>query len=271
MYIKKFFKVLGDEKWRLFIVGWIKVVLLKRKFYSQKCRGTRFVFPDPLVFLWQFKEIYIDECYDMDDNVEPTILVDCGANVGMCSVYWAQKFPRAKIFAIEADPKIADLLKENLRINDIQNVTVINKAAWIKEGHIQFSLGSVDGGAINQTSSQGLVTLECFALGAWLNEFTSIDYLKIDIEGAETEIFNYLPTGSLGHVERIFIEYHQPKNEKSTIGKIISWLEEAGFSCFVSKVIAAPKSLNGSKNLNGNPFLAQCNIHGARHIPPKNK
>lgn len=262
-YFKKIFQLISSENWRIFLFGWIRVVILKRKFYSQKYKNLIFKFPDPLVFLWQFKEIYIDECYDLDSK-KPKILIDCGANIGLCSLYWANKFPDSTIFAIEADPQVAKILQGNLEINNVKNVTIINKAAWINDGHIEFSLGPIDGGAISKSRASSSVKVACFNFALWVDSFEVIDYLKIDIEGAEKDVVPSLTNETLQKVGRAFVEYHQPANELSKIGKIISHLEDAGFSCFVSKVILAPKNLNIGQFESGNSFIAQCNIHGAK-------
>jgi FkbM family methyltransferase len=265
-YLRKIYKIISSENWRIFISGWIKVVVFKRKFYAQRYKDLSFVFPDPLVFLWQFKEIFIDECYDMSCDNLPKVLIDCGANIGMCSLYWAKKFPDAKIFAIEADPEIVKIFQNNLKLNNVKNVEIINKAAWIYDGEIEFNLGPIDGGAIKNTFSKNTVTINCFNFASWLDCFEIINYLKIDIEGAESELISTFDISILQKVDRIFIEYHQFQNEISKIGKIISGLEDAGFSCFVTKVIFAPKNLNTKFFDNSGPFTAQCNIHGNKPL-----
>lgn len=264
MYIKKIFKLLSSEAWRIFIFGWIRVVIFKQKFYSQKYKDLSFIFPEPLVFLWQFKEIFVDECYDMPKTIGTSLLIDCGANVGMCSLYWARKFPDSKIVAIEADPKVAKILQSNLDINNVKNVTILNKAAWIYDGEIEFVEGPIDGGAIGSSSKNNSSKIPCFNLSTWLGQFQEVDYLKIDIEGAEVEVIENISVEILRKIKNIFIEYHQPKVELSEIGKMLWRLESNGFSCFITKVILAPKNLGTSKMVQGNGFFSQCNLHGIR-------
>lgn len=264
MYIKKIFKLLSSEAWRIFIFGWIRVVIFKQNFYSQKYKDLSFVFPEPLVFLWQFKEIFVDECYDMPNKLGTSLLIDCGANVGMCSLYWARKFPDSKIIAIEADPKVAKILQTNLDLNNVKNVSILNKAAWLYDGEIEFVQGPIDGGAIGTGSSNNSSKIACFNLSTWLGQFQEIDYLKIDIEGAEVEVIESIPVETFKKIKNIFVEYHQPKVKRSEIGKVLWNLEKSGFSCFVTKVVRAPKNLGPSRMPQGNGFFSQCNLHGFR-------
>lgn len=43
----------------------------------------------------------------------PRVIVDAGANIGLTSVFYSNKYPRAKIFAIEPEPSNFELLKKN--------------------------------------------------------------------------------------------------------------------------------------------------------------
>jgi FkbM family methyltransferase len=54
--------------------------------------------------------------------------IDIGAHVGVMSIYLAKKFPFIHVYAIEPDPENYDCLKRNIALNEVTNVTVINKA-----------------------------------------------------------------------------------------------------------------------------------------------
>src|SRR5438874_10004347 len=51
--------------------------------------------------LLMFEQIFYRKDYDVNVPVDPKIIVDLGANVGFASVYFANRFPAAKIFALE--------------------------------------------------------------------------------------------------------------------------------------------------------------------------
>jgi FkbM family methyltransferase len=55
-------------------------------------------------------------------------VVDIGAHVGVISICLAKKFPFIKVYAIEPNPLNYACLKRNIEINEVSNVTAINKA-----------------------------------------------------------------------------------------------------------------------------------------------
>src|SRR5688572_5955997 len=66
-----------------------------------------FIVPDALSFLWQFKEIFVDEYYNFTSGKVSPIIVDCGANIGTSCIYFKTLFPTSRIKAFEANPDIA--------------------------------------------------------------------------------------------------------------------------------------------------------------------
>ena len=96
--------------------------------------------PDLPSFLWQFKEIFVDEIYKFNTMEKEPVIYDCGANIGMSCLYFKTLYPNCKIKAFEADPKIVQILRNNLARNNIlPNVEIINAAVWINNGGVEFS------------------------------------------------------------------------------------------------------------------------------------
>jgi len=81
--------------------------------------------PDALSFIWQFKEIFVDESYKFESELTEPVIYDCGSNIGMSCIYFKRIFPGAKIKAFEADPNISKYLKENLNANGLYNAGYI--------------------------------------------------------------------------------------------------------------------------------------------------
>ena len=67
--------------------------------------------PDIPSFIWQFKEIFVDEIYKFDSKDEEPVIYDCGANIGMSCLYFKILYPKARITAFEGDPIITDVLE----------------------------------------------------------------------------------------------------------------------------------------------------------------
>lgn len=114
------------------------------------------------------------------------VALDVGANIGQMTVCMAQRFER--VYAFEANPNIATVLKQNLELNNIKNVTVIEKAVWNVSGKkLPFhfpdgtygSLGSY-GVRLDKPES---VEVESLCIDD-LN-IDNVDFMKFDIQGAD--------------------------------------------------------------------------------------
>jgi FkbM family methyltransferase len=137
-------------------------------------------------------------------------IVDCGANVG-CSVIWfANKFPGARILAVEPDPTNFALLKQN--VADLDNVRTFRAALWSSATQVIISnpdakpwafrteavLGKTDGPAIDTVTMDGLLAN---------HDPSAAVIVKIDIEGAEREVFSK-NISWLSLVDLLIIELH---------------------------------------------------------------
>src|SRR5258707_725786 len=117
--------------------------------------------------------------------------VDIGANVGLYSLFVATRAgAHAKVLAIEPQPGIVARLAFNVAANPGADVTVVPVALADREGEIDLFIDERDSGGTRLNPAAGMneaVRVPCRPLAAVLREtgFTSIDALKIDIEGAE--------------------------------------------------------------------------------------
>jgi hypothetical protein len=88
----------------------------------------QFQVPDALSFIWQFREIFVDEFYRFYTTRPTPVIFDCGTNIGTSVVYFRQTYPTARIVAFEADETIGKTLEENLRKNQISGVEGCQKS-----------------------------------------------------------------------------------------------------------------------------------------------
>lgn len=156
-----------------------------------------------------FDQIFVDNHYRVATK-EPHFIADLGANVGYSSIYFARNFPEALIVAVEPDLSNYALLCENTR--SYPNVRPINAAVW-KDN--RSNLGIVnptdDRWAIRVgqvESDQGAVPTITLEDVQALNPGRPIDLLKMDIEGAEYEVFAEGDCHWLDRVGTIMIELH---------------------------------------------------------------
>ena len=185
---------------------------------------------DCLSFIFQFKEMYVKRYYEFKTERKAPLILDCGSNIGISVLFFRDVYPNSVIKAFEADPYISELLQYNLKNNSAGNVEVISKAVWINNQGIEFSSEGADGGSI--FSSNKKIKVPSIRLKDVIENEDSIDFLKIDIEGAETEVIEDC-RNSLKNVKNIFVEYHSFINKDQDLDKILNVLKINGFRYFI--------------------------------------
>jgi len=151
--------------------------------------------------------------YDCELSKSPQVIVDAGANIGLTSVFYANKYPEARIIAIEPEASNYEILKENTR--PYPNIVTVHAALWKADREIDL----LDPGYGNQgfqTKEQGeessgrvLTRTQGMTLTSVIRlcELGHIDMLKVDIEGSEKEVFEH-SSSWIDNVGVIAIETH---------------------------------------------------------------
>jgi FkbM family methyltransferase len=169
-------------------------------------------------------EVFADQCYYISDTVldskKVSVIVDCGANVGLTSIYFAGRYPNATIISVEPHPDNFQLLQRNTksesRIVPV-NAAVVGRARET----VRFSNDRPSWG--NKISENAGVEIRAITLAELVREYAlpSIDLLKVDVEGAEEEIFaqgEFLPSVNCG-----IIELHDNYSAESFITDLSKW------------------------------------------------
>jgi FkbM family methyltransferase len=116
------------------------------------------------------------------------LIVDCGANIGLTSLWYSRRFPRAHVVAVEPQEDNFALLKRN--VSGRANITPIMAAVWNRK--TQVSLANADGQPwgwrTRQSDAGGLTTVTLPELLTGLDNMIPM-IVKIDIEGAEVDLF----------------------------------------------------------------------------------
>jgi hypothetical protein len=82
----------------------------------------------PSLDVWTFDQIFIKQEYDFDVKRTPKVIVDAGANIGLASIYFSNKFPDSKIIAIEPEESNLEILRKNIAPYD--NIIPVCGALW---------------------------------------------------------------------------------------------------------------------------------------------
>ena len=156
--------------------------------------------------LMVYEEVIINGQYACDLPGDPKVIVDVGANIGLTSAYFATRYPEARILAIEPEWENYRLLRRNLL--PYKNVQPINAALWSSDTLVDLSEKSAESWAFRvEESHKG--SIPAFTLSTLLeqNSIKYVDLLKIDIEGAECEVFQGAPDW-ISKVGLLVIELH---------------------------------------------------------------
>jgi FkbM family methyltransferase len=217
--------------------------------------------PDTMSFLWQHKEIFADEFYYFKSENPQPVIFDCGANVGMSVLYFKQLFPKARITAFEAEPEIAALLQNNLRNNNINDVSVIDKAVWTDDQGIWFGSESSDSSSMYSNAEKKKIA--SVRLKDYLLAENNIDFLKIDIEGAEKEVLADCRE-ALSHVRNLFVEFHSYIGNPQGLAEIVQIFEENGFRYYIDTNQHRLKPFTNYRYRGNDIMDLQLNIFGWR-------
>ena len=230
----------AENRWKSLIntdlkkagLNWFKVRALK---YSPdgkdgifELRGRKIHFKSGKELLYSLKEIYIDETYKISFDTESPYILDCGANIGLSILYLKELFPGARITGFEPDDSNFALLQKN--VGGLDQVTLVKKAVWKESGIIQFAS---EGSLSSKIASEGearTISIPSARLKDYLTE--RIDFLKLDIEGAEYEVLKD-SAGNLSMVKNLFIEYHGHFQNIDQLNEILMILRENNFFYYI--------------------------------------
>lgn len=191
--------------------------------------GLRLRITDGANAYMQFKDEFIRRNYAFAESVDAPYVIDGGANMGFFSLATLRDHPRATITAFEPDPRIADLLRQNLAANGAGHVTVVVAALGAVEGTAQFSSDGQAGGGV---ASTGEATVPVVRLSRYLDR--PVDFLKLNIEGAELDVLGELEAaGRIRQVRAMVVEHHGWHGGPQRLAPLLDVLTRNGFRYFV--------------------------------------
>jgi FkbM family methyltransferase len=220
--------------------------LLKRRMTRESIFGYEVHFFDYHVFATLFEELYVAEVYYFSTTSPEPLIVDCGSNIGLAVLYFKRLYPKCRVIAFEPDRATFEMLERNVRANNLADVTLVQKALYDSVGSVPFFISPEQPGLLvqstrkeNLASSQETM-VETETLSTYLSE--PVDFLKMDIEGAEDHVLKDLnETGKLALVREIVLEYHHhltPREDK--LGVFLKTLEQTNFGYQLKAALVPP-------------------------------
>ena len=165
-----------------------------------------------ILLIWEIWKSRAYEDTRCPINPQDTV-VDIGAHIGVFSVWAAQKANLGIVYAYEASQANFKLLKENKGLNHSQNLQVKNLAIFDKPGKFDFYLPGGNGalGSLFQDQHGVKETVTAITLEKLFDDhgLDHVDYLKLDVEGAEYPILLNCPAEILSRIKHLILEYHE--------------------------------------------------------------
>ncbi|MDB5824989.1 MAG: hypothetical protein JWR21_3693 [Herminiimonas sp.] len=157
-----------------------------------------------------FQQVVCSGETDFELAGTPELIVDAGANVGLTSIVLAARYPKCSILALEVEDANYRLLCQN--VANYPNVIPVKKALWGSDGFVKISNPAAGAWAFQvvDTSIDDPDAIPAISIDTLLAESggTEISLLKIDIEGAEVEIFRSPALGWINKTKVIAVELH---------------------------------------------------------------
>ncbi|MDA8990802.1 FkbM family methyltransferase [Opitutales bacterium] len=197
-------------------------------------------FTDIASFRYSQIEIFKDEIYAFPSRSKSPKIIDCGANIGLSTLFFALKYPKAEIISFEADPVTFQTLQLNIYQLKNTDIKLYQKAVWTAESKLLFNPDGADGGNLLQSklTNPNSIEIDAIDLRSYLQE--PIDMLKIDIEGAEKTVIPRCKD-LLPNVQNLFIEYHGCYEDHDSLVNILNILNNTGFTYRLSEVSTIKK------------------------------
>lgn len=212
-------------------------------------KNHQFFVSDFISVAYQIKEYFGEERMQFASNSKKPVIIDCGANVGVSIVYFKKLFPESVIEAFEPDPQIFALLKKNIEFNKLKNVEIHELAVWKNNDEIEFGLEGADGGSIYLEGKK--VVIKTKRLKDILASYSEVDFLKLDIEGAELEVLKDCAE-ELKKIKNLFVEYHSFISNKQELNVLLEVLTNNGFRYYIHSIGGqAEKPYMGINSYNG--------------------
>lgn len=199
-------------------------------FYKKKIKIV-----DSLTFLSSYYEIFKNNIYQFPKGKGNCTIIDCGANIGLSTIYFKMNYPESTIVAFEPDPHIFEVLKDNISAFGYKSVTCKNEAVSNKDNVLDFRLeGGHSGMIVNNGDLTNTVKIKAIRLKTFLGTYPHITFLKIDIEGEEVNLIPDI-ADQLSKVDYLFLEYHSFIDKDQHLDQLLNNIRAAGMRYYIKE------------------------------------
>lgn len=240
---------------------WMEILAKKGEAYELKVRqlGGRSIrlrtgTSDHSTLLPVFKDTYHSAPASLPGK--SSVILDLGCNAGYTTAHLASLYPGARIIGVEMDVGNYELAKSN--VAGLENCRILNLAIAAADGTVSYRPDveavayRIDRNAAH-TDGSGEISVKAVRIDTLMRDLKieSVDYVKMDIEGEEVEIFDGSEESLrwLDHTVCLNVEVH---TGDGALRKIIGKLEDRGFTAWKDKnhwaaVLATRNRMNDPK------------------------
>lgn len=204
----KLFEEIEQGKYDKEEVHEISMIHFKHPVYLRSIRADMQSFVNTFIDPYLEKKSYF---------VDAKFVIDAGANIGYTAILFASWWPESTIISIEPDKENYELTLKNTA--SFPNIKVIHAALWNKEAVLKIEAGQEDGFVVREIDNDGSrVKKENLTKGVSIQQLlkryrkSEIDFLKLNIEGSEKEIFSENYREWLPKIKVMLVELHDGKN-----------------------------------------------------------
>jgi FkbM family methyltransferase len=117
------------------------------------------------------------------------ILIDAGGYNGHISILLSQLVgPSGRVIAFEPDPGNRALFRENMKLNDCNNIVLVDKGLWVEDATLEFNSNSSKASSVYYKAGDArTIKIEATSLDIFVqqNSLERCQYIKMNIEGSE--------------------------------------------------------------------------------------
>jgi FkbM family methyltransferase len=219
--------------------------------YRLRRSGRMLFVRHPVTDAWAVHEVINDRVYAPPPEVQRALggraaprIVDLGAHIGTATLLMLERFPAARVVAVEPQPETAALLRRMIATNGLSDqCEVLEAAAGTAAGTAALEGSSLLAHLVRDGTAEAVDLLPPLrkyqpAAGApavvevvdVLPLLAQADLVKMDIEGAEWPILSDPRFASLG-IATLVLEYHpQGAPQDDTLAAVREMLGRAGFT-----------------------------------------
>jgi FkbM family methyltransferase len=196
-----------------------------------KLYGRETFFYNTAEYFHGIQEIFAEEIYKQQLPAN-AVIIDCGAHIGMSVIYLKRICPSANITAFEPDARNFRLLEKNITAHELQNVSLRNEAVWTENTTIRFAQEGTMSSKIEEGNKFDGIPVKATRLKDLIN--APVDFLKLDIEGAEFQVLKDMDDKLL-QVKRMFVEYHGSVDEHDKLMELCTLFTRYGFQFYIKE------------------------------------